>query len=164
MRSLLRRPGAPFPWSYTMSLHHKLETIATLLDGVRWHRDRLHLRARCPVHGSRGDSLSVRIHPASNRLQVTCFAGCGSNAVLDALGLEPSALYPERPRKDHRLRRVPPPPYREALIGIDHEAHIIVIAAARLEAGHALTRDDLDRLVLAVTRINAARRVASTGR
>ncbi len=138
---------------------HKLESIATLLDSVRWQRDRHAFRARCPAHGGGADTLSVRIHPAKDQLQLTCFAGCGALAVLDALALGWSALYPDRPA-DNRIRRAPPPPHREALLGVDHEAHVVAIAAGRIEAGHQLSRADLDRLVLAAERISAARRIA----
>ena len=141
-------------------MNHKLESIASLLDCVRWRRDRQAFRARCPVHGGGADALSLRIHPTDERLQVRCYAECGALAVLDALGLDWSALYPDRKKTDNRLRKLPPPPHREALIGIDHEAHVLVIAAGRMEQGHALTAADISRLVLAATRISAARAIA----
>ena len=140
-------------------MNHKLESIASLLDCVRWRRDRRAFRARCPIHGGGADTLSLRIDPEKDQLQVNCFAGCGALAVLNVLGLDWSALYPDRPA-DNRIRRAPPPPYREALIGVDHEAHVVAIAAGRIEAGHQLTRADLDRLVLAANRISAARAIA----
>jgi hypothetical protein len=140
-------------------VNHKLESIATLLDAVRWQRDRHAFRAKCPVHGGGADTLSIRIHPARDQLQVHCFAGCGALAVLDALGLAWSAIYPDRPT-DNRIRKLPPPPHRDALVGIDHEAHVVAIVAGRMESGHQLTRADLDRLTLAANRINAARAIA----
>ena len=141
-------------------MNHKLESIAQLLDCVRWQRDRRAFRARCPVHGGGADTLSVRINQADERIQLVCFAGCGALAVLDALGLDWSALYADRPKTDNRLRKLPPLPYREALIGVDHEANVVLIAASRLERGHPLSANDMARLVLSVERIEAARRIA----
>lgn len=144
-------------------MNHKLEALGSLLDAVRWQRDRQAFRARCPAHGGGADTLSVRIHPTDERLQLVCFAGCGALSVLDALGLRWEALYPDRSKTDNRMRKLPPPPYRDALIGIDHEAHVIAIAAGRIEAGHTLTPADLERLTLAASRIDAARRIARAG-
>jgi hypothetical protein len=145
-------------------MFHKLETIAQLLDSVRWGRDRASFRARCPAHGGGADTLSVRINPTDERLQLRCFAECGAVAVLSAIGLDLSALYPDREktgnRTDNCMRKLPPLPYREALIGIDHEANVVLIAAGRLERGHPLSANDMARLVLSVERIEAARRIA----
>lgn len=141
-------------------MNHKLEAVASLLDSVRWQRGRTAFRARCPVHGGGADTLSIRIHPTDERLQIVCFAGCGALAVLDALGLRWEALYPDRAKTDNRMRKLPPPPYRDALIGIDHEAQVVAICAGRMEAGHALTASDTARLALAAERIDAARRIA----
>ncbi len=140
-------------------MNHKLEALASMLDSVRWQRDRHAFRARCPAHGGGADTLSVRIHPAKDQLQLTCFAGCGALAVLGVLALDWSALYPDRPA-DHRIRHAPPLPYREALLGIDNEAAVVAIIAGRLERGHALTAADIERMALAAQRIDAARRIA----
>jgi hypothetical protein len=141
-------------------MHHKLASIATLLD-AKLRSGRTGFRAKCPVHGGAADTLSIRIHPTKDQITVNCFAGCGALDVLNKLGLDWGALYPDRPA-DNRIRRAPPPPHREALLGVDHEAHVVAIAAGRIEAGHQLTRADLDRLVLAANRISAARAIAGT--
>src|SRR5690606_34498859 len=51
-------------------------------------------RARCPAHGSRGLTLSVR--DAGGTLLVRCFAGCSVADVLAAVGLELADLF-DRP-------------------------------------------------------------------
>lgn len=48
-------------------------------------------RAQCPVHNSRGLSLAVRSR--DGRAQVTCFAGCRDEEVLDAIGLRVADLF-----------------------------------------------------------------------
>jgi hypothetical protein len=145
-----------------MSVHHRLESIAMLLDGVRWAGNRLSLRARCPVHGGHSASLAFRIHPAEDRIQLKCFAECGALEVLTTLGLDWPALYPDRPH-DNRIRRLPPIPYRECLTGITEEVQHVLLAAARLETGK-LTEADLNRLVVAVDRIERAAKTAGIRR
>lgn len=56
--------------------------------------------ARCPAHPDRQPSLSVKEAP-DGRVLVYCFAGCPTQAVLAALGLEWCDLFPDgdwRPR------------------------------------------------------------------
>jgi putative DNA primase/helicase len=49
--------------------------------------------AQCPAHDDRTPSLSVR-EADDRRALVNCFAGCETEAVLDALGLDWSDLFP----------------------------------------------------------------------
>lgn len=49
--------------------------------------------ACCPAHDDKSPSLSVK--QADDRVLIHCFAGCGANDVLDAIGLNYEALYPE---------------------------------------------------------------------
>ena len=139
-------------------ISHKLHALAEALDGVRWDKSGASFKAICPsAHSTRSQSLYVRA--VDDRILVHCFKQCGAASVLGALGLDFAALHPDRPH-DHRIRRAPPLPYREALLGLDHEAAVVAICAGRLEQGHALTTTDLDRLALAVQRIDAAEKAA----
>jgi hypothetical protein len=51
-------------------------------------------QARCPVHDDRTPSLSIR-EGADGRVLLHCFAGCETGAVLEALGLQFSDLFPQ---------------------------------------------------------------------
>jgi hypothetical protein len=55
--------------------------------------------ARCPAHEDRSPSLSVS---TGDRDQVLlhCFAGCSTDAITSALGLESTDLWPERTREE----------------------------------------------------------------
>jgi hypothetical protein len=57
--------------------------------------------ARCPAHQDRTPSLSIR-QGDDGRVLLHCWAGCGTEAVLDALGLEWGDLFPLRPRSRRR--------------------------------------------------------------
>ena len=50
---------------------------------------------RCPAHDDKRPSLAVRERD-DGALLVRCHAGCATEDVLDALGLEFADLYPER--------------------------------------------------------------------
>lgn len=67
------------------------------------HGDRA--RAQCPVHGSRGLTLSIRSF--TDRASVKCFAGCEDTDVLAAVGLEVRDLF-DRPGRPGRRRTSPP--------------------------------------------------------
>ena len=51
--------------------------------------------ARCPAHDDKSPSLSVR-ELDDGRVLVRCFAGCGVDEVVSALGLDIGDLFPER--------------------------------------------------------------------
>lgn len=49
-------------------------------------------RATCPAHMDRARSLVVRAPEGQPRVQIRCHAGCGLDAVLQALGMEMADL------------------------------------------------------------------------
>lgn len=52
---------------------------------------------RCPAHDDQASSLSVRVH-ADDSVSVKCFAGCTTQEVCAAMGLEVRDLFPNRER------------------------------------------------------------------
>ena len=67
--------------------------LLSRLSGVRsTGRDRW--IAKCPAHDDRSPSMTVRQLP-DGRTLMYCFAGCETAAILDALGLTFSDLFPE---------------------------------------------------------------------
>ena len=71
----------------------KFEQIASLLDKVS--RSGHGLRARCPVHGSKGLTLSVT-EKDGGYIVANCFS-CGANGpeLMKALGLPLSVIFPD---------------------------------------------------------------------
>lgn len=61
----------------------RAEDIVSMLHG-RGHYPKW--RAKCPVHRSRG--LTLAIKAGSERISITCHAGCHSDDVLAAVGLK----------------------------------------------------------------------------
>ena len=87
--------------------------------------------ARCPAHEDRHPSLSIT--DAGDKLLLKCFAECETAAVLAAIGLDWSDLYPPRPI-EHQHRRTPPKPFtdRDLLL---QESEDFLVAQGVLEKG-----------------------------
>lgn len=52
--------------------------------------------ACCPAHADKSPSMTIR-ELEDGRVLLHCFAGCGVESVLGAIGLEFDALFPPRP-------------------------------------------------------------------
>lgn len=65
-------------------------------------------QARCPAHDDHGPSLAIR-ECDDGRVLVHCFADCPTVEVLDAVGLDYSALYPPSPFSAHAFKPVRKP-------------------------------------------------------
>ena len=128
------------------------EELLTRLEGVRG-RGTGQWSARCPAHDDRAPSLSIR-ETSDGRLLLHCFAGCPIDAVVGAIGLELSSLFPRSgggtPVKGRSLMTA-----SQALEVLHFESLLAWTAAKNLANGHALTTEDLDRLDVAARRIGA---------
>ncbi len=132
------------------ALLDRLDAVRQCGDG-RWS-------ARCPAHGDKTPSLSVR-ELADGRILLYCFAGCDVHAITAALGIELTDLFPERlghsVRSIKRQRLITP---IQALEIINADALFIAVTACDL-ARQALVQESIkDKLLLAASRINLALR------
>jgi hypothetical protein len=109
--------------------------------------------AKCPAHQDRSPSLSVRAL-GDGRILMHCFAGCGTDAVLGALGLEMEALFP-KPLGDLPRVSMPFSPM-DALRALSRESAIVALCAADIADGKTLSREDADRVLTAAGRIATA--------
>lgn len=136
------------------------QALLDRLDAVRQRGDS-RWSARCPAHGDKSPSLSVR-ELADGRILLYCFAGCDVHAITAALGIELSDLFPERlghsVRSIKRQRLITP---IQALEIINADALFIAVTACDL-ARQALVQESIkDKLLLAASRINLALRETS---
>lgn len=69
-----------------------IDAVLSRLPDARQHGERRWL-ARCPAHADREPSLSVT-EADDRKVLINCHAGCGTDAVVSALGLEMRDLYP----------------------------------------------------------------------
>lgn len=85
-----------------MTAVEPLRRLLAKLDGVRRSGDGY--VARCPAHDDRRPSLSIRL-AETGKVQLKCFAGCETAAVLGVIGLSIADLYPETSEKRNRTKR-----------------------------------------------------------
>lgn len=109
--------------------------------------------ACCPAHDDKSPSLAIR--EEGGKVLLHCFGGCEVSAIVSALGLEMTDLFPPSDPK------YPPAPKvrffaSDLLKVIALEAAIVSVAAYDMAKGKTLPKADLDRLHLAYERINAA--------
>jgi len=111
--------------------------------------------ACCPAHSDKHPSLNVR-ELDDGRVLVKCFAGCSVQEVLDAVGLEFDALYPEKLISHCLHPERHPFNAKDILEVVGYEALIVSVAASTIARGESLVEDDLERLMLASRRLQTA--------
>lgn len=134
--------------------HSAVDVLLSRLDKVKrtgpgtWS-------ARCSAHDDRGPSLAVReLYDGSILLH--CFAGCDVHDVLAAVDLNVSDLFPPRAVDLRHKPERRPFPAADVLRAIGFEALVVAAAAVAMLAGEPFNDIDRDRLILAVSRIQAA--------
>lgn len=126
------------------------------LAGVRGNGDNAWV-ARCPAHEDRSPSLTVKALP-DGRILMHCFAGCGTDSVLGAIGLGMQDLFPE-PLAIHRPRVSLPFSPMDALQCLQREAGVVMLVASDVAAGKLVSDAQADRATEAAGRIYAAMEV-----
>jgi hypothetical protein len=116
--------------------------------------------AHCPAHADRSPSLSIR-ELDDGRVLINCFAACGTDAVLAALGLTMSDLFPARlpgtgPARTYASAHSKIPA-RDLLEIISEETGVIAIIATDMIANKTVSERDWKRLAQAAARIGRAR-------
>lgn len=123
-----------------------LENVKRTGDG-RW-------LARCPAHADGRPSLSVK-ETGEGVVLLKCWAGCSAAEVMAAVGLDMSALFPEKTILGGKPERRPFPA-ADILRAVSFETMIVSLAAAQLAKGKRLAAEDHERLKLAASRLQAA--------
>lgn len=127
------------------------DALLLRLGGVRRSSSRDGWSAKCPAHKDRSPSLSVKALP-DGRILLHCFAGCDTDAVLSAIGLSLTDLFPE-PLGVSLPRIRPAFTAMDALRALTRESGIVAIAAADIAEGKKLNAEDASRVCLATGRI-----------
>lgn len=129
------------------------EALLSRLEKVR-QRGADQWSARCPAHDDKGPSLSVK-ELSDGRVLIRCFAGCEVGAVVEAVGLEMTDLFPPRQIDGGAspLRRPRLLPAGQALELLADEALLVAVAAWNVSHGIELTEQDRARVLQAAARI-----------
>lgn len=134
------------------------ETLLQRLDKVKkTGRDKWH--ACCPAHDDKGPSLAVR-ELDDGRVLIHCFAGCGAAEILDAVGLDWSALHPPRLAGDYTPRVRKPWSASDVLAALAMEILIAWNASNKVANGEPLTAAEHERLLLCAVRMQRGLEVA----
>jgi hypothetical protein len=129
-----------------------IDLILSLLPKAR-QRQPGQYSAPCPAHDDKSPSLTIREN-TDGAVLLHCFAGCAPGAVVAALGLELSDLFPPRERSGREPKRQPRLlTAGQALELLQAEATFIAVAAANLAHGVLLTPAERERLRQAAARI-----------
>ena len=112
--------------------------------------------ACCPAHPDKHPSLNVR-ELDDGRILVKCFAGCSVEEVLDAVGLEFDALFPERAIGDHIPRERRPFNSSDVLAALNFEINVASIILDRMVNDKDITAGDWLRFKTAADRIRSAK-------
>jgi hypothetical protein len=120
--------------------------------------------ACCPAHNDKGPSLAVRELP-DGRVLLHCFAGCETESVLGAIGMDMTDLFPpDSKRREYGPGKpgVKPAFYASDLMRIiAFEALVVQIVAFDIAAGKRPSEEDRQRMMLAHQRIEEAMRYAN---
>jgi hypothetical protein len=133
-----------------------IENILNRLEGVQ--KAGKAFKARCPAHPDRTPSLSLK-EADDGRVLLHCFSGCEIDAVVAALGLQMSDLFPPSSRSGNRSPRLPGVSLRDLQTATEFEKQLLYIVKADQVAGKTISQLDWERAKLALQRIALARRV-----
>ena len=113
-----------------------------------------HWLACCPAHDDKSPSLSICEKP-DGRVLVKCWSGCSVEEILSSVGLTFEALYPEKEIHHGKPERrpFPAPDMFRALIP---EMYVNYLCAQATAKGEVLPKVDMERLLLAINRFQAA--------
>lgn len=130
------------------SLISRLEKVKSTGQG-RWV-------ACCPAHQDKTPSLAIR-EADDGRILIHCFSGCSVDAVVSAIGIELSDLFPEDSSAiGHANPERRPFPAEDILRSLNLEAIVVSCAARTIIDGKTLNDYDQKRLMTALRRIEQA--------
>ena len=121
-------------------------TAAALLSRVKGLRRVGHAKwvAECPAHEDRSPSLSIR-ELDDGRVLIHDFGGCGPEAVLDAVGLTFTDLFPERPIAERAPWVKKPWRIADVVQALEFELVVALSVLAAVHARQELTEEDRNR-------------------
>ncbi len=110
--------------------------------------------ACCPAHEDKTPSLSIR-EIDGEKILVHCFSGCSVYEVLGAVGLTFDDLFPQKTEQNFVKGERRPFPAADILRAVAGEAQFVYLCAHAVSKGETLLEQDLARLLVAASRIQA---------
>lgn len=115
-----------------------LALFLSRLDKVTCHNGRF--KTRCPAHSDKTPSLSIQ--EKDGVIVFHCHAGCRPEDVLSSIGLTFNDLYADEIE------------YKKPKKNLDTEYNVLRIANHMIDNGESLTQNDINRVELALRRID----------
>jgi len=128
-----------------------IDSLLSQLHNVK-HTEHAQYIAICPSHNDKNPSLAIR-ETDDRKILLKCFAGCSAHEIVCAIGLSLNDLFPKDSTYSKPTKN--PFPAASVLRCIQTEAFIVVTSACNVANGMKLSNEDLQRLVIAASRIGA---------
>jgi hypothetical protein len=110
---------------------------------------------KCPAHQDRTASLHIK-NDGDDKILLNCFAGCDTYSILKSIGLDWKDVLPDSNEINHSSPKKQIIYATEALALIRFEAQIVCLIAFKMKKTRIASDDAVDRLELAMQRINKA--------
>jgi hypothetical protein len=114
--------------------------------------------ACCPAHEDKNPSLAITLD--KGKILMKCWSGCDVESILGAIGLEFKDIMPEQPLYQRSSGKKPTMYATDALRILKVESMIITMCALDIKHKRPIADDDMDRVMLAMERINLAMEAA----
>lgn len=117
---------------------------------------------QCPAHQDKSPSLALSITD-DGKVLMNCFAGCDTYSILQSVGLDWDAIFPEKPNYQGDKQGAKPQKqvlYASEALELIHFECMVVWASAYAMRNGTLNDYDLDRLEISMDRITKANRAA----
>lgn len=115
--------------------------------------------ACCPAHKDKSPSLAIK-EGEDGRVLIHCFGGCDVTAVVEALGMDMTALFPPKQRSHEGMKPVIKSTFFASdLMRIVHfEALVVLITAFDIANSKPVSEETRARTLLAYQRIDEVTR------
>lgn len=114
--------------------------------------------ACCPAHQDKSPSLTIK-QETDGKILIHCFAGCGADEVVGAIGMELSDLMPEKPTHHHKRGTSAFNPY-DVLAAVRDDMTLALLLAKDMQAGRVLNEAESLTLAKLAGRMSMAIRLA----
>jgi hypothetical protein len=110
--------------------------------------------ACCPAHDDVSPSMSLR-ETDDGVILLHCFAGCSAHEITAAIGLDMANLFPQRDEQHFHKGKHKAIPAADILLALRSELTVGYLILRQVRDGKPIQQKDLDRLLVAINRIEA---------
>lgn len=114
--------------------------------------------ACCSAHADKSPSMTIR-EVEEGKILVHCFAGCGIDEIVDAVGISLSDLMPDRAPDTLRKPTAVPFNPRDVLACIQSDATLLCVFISDVTQAKPITPEEAANAYKAAARIVAATRI-----